>query len=364
MIQPVTDAGFKERLERVNTEKCLEDLESRIDPEVEEQLQAEWEAFTEGRFKGDIFSPKRAAKLSAQFEWPNVTVNEAQLDLDAMVVQQYGACSNQLAKGVGGMMTVRANYGTGIMPTLFGAELFVMDEELNTLQTNRPLGAAAMEGLLDRGMPDLRTGLGGAVLDAGRRFAEISEKYPKIGKYVHIYHPDMQGPMDLCEMVWGSGIFVDILDRPELVHRILGLLTDTYIEFMKEWDAVVGTHTRDWATHWSMMHRGKIMIRTDSGMNLSPEIYDEFIRPYDQRLLKELGGGAVHFCGRGSHYIESCCSMDGMYAIAMSQPHLNEMEVIYRNTVDKGIKLLGFDRKHAEDAIAAGMDLKGCVHCH
>ena len=53
-----------------------------------------------------------------------------------------------------------------------------------------------------------------------------------------------------------------------------------------------------------------------------------------------------------------------MYAINASQPHLNEMESVYRNTVDKGIKLLGFDRQAAEDALAAGRDLHGCVHCH
>ena len=128
-------------------------------------------------------------------------------------------------------------------------------------------------------------------------------------------------------------------------------------------EAVLTDVANSLATHWSMMHKGKIMIRTDSGMNLSPEIYDEFIRPYDQRLLNEFGGGAVHFCGRGSHYIASTCSMGRMYAIAMSQPHLNEMETIYRNTIDKGIKLLGFDKQHAKDALAAGREMNGCVHC-
>jgi len=260
-------------------------------------------------------------------------------------------------------MTVRANFGTGIMPTLFGAELFVMDESLNTLQTTRPLGADAMPRLLDRGIPDLQAGLGAAVLAAGRRFSEIAAQYPKIGKYVHIYHPDMQGPMDLCEMLWGSELFLDLIDRPELVHQVLELLTDTYVRFMREWDHVVGTNGKDWAGHWGMLHKGKIMIRTDSGMNLSPETYEEFIRPYDQHLLNELGGGAVHFCGRGSHYITSTCNMEGMYAIAMSQPHLNEIETIYQNTVDKGIKLLGFSRDHAEEALATGRSLHGCVHC-
>lgn len=347
----------------MNTDSYLEDLENRIDPEVEEALQSQWLAFTEGRFDGDIFSPVRAARRPEGVEWSKVSVNRAQDDLDAMVLQQYGTCSKQLADGVGSLMTVRANYGTAIMPSMFGAELFIMDERLNTLQTAIPMGADAMQDLIDSGVPDMRAGLGEAVLEAGRRFAEIANQYPKIGKYVHIYHPDMQGPMDMCEMLWGSEIFIDLVDKPEQIHQVLEILTETYVRFMREWDAVVGTDDKPWSGHWSMMQKGKIMIRTDSGMNLSPEMYDEFIRPYDQRLLTGLSGGAVHFCGRGDHYIDSCCSMDGMHAISMSQPHLNEMETIYRSTVDRGIKLLGFNREHAEKALASGRDLGGSVHC-
>jgi hypothetical protein len=349
---------------RASIEACLEDLENRIDTEAEDRLQAEWEAFTEGRFDGDIFSPKRVAQNPAAVDWPDVSVNRAQADLDAMVLQQYGACSRQLAEGAGSLMTVRANYGTAIVPSLFGAELFVMEERLNTLQTASPLGAAAMPGVIERGIPDMQAGLGRATLAAGKRFAEIAAQYPKIGRYVHIYHPDMQGPMDTCEMLWGSEMFLDLIDKPQQVHQVLALVTDTYVRFMEAWDAVIGANGNSWATHWSMMHKGKIMLRTDSGMNLSPDTYDEFIRPYDQRLLGEMGGGAVHFCGRGSHYIASTCTMSAMHAINLSQPHLNEMETIYRNTVDREINLLGFSRQYAEDALAAGRDLHGCVHCH
>lgn len=348
----------------MNIEPYLEDLENRINIGEEEQLQTQWESFTQGRFDGDIFAPKRNASVPPAIQWPEVSINRAQTDLDAMLLKQYGACSAQLAEGNGLLMAVRADYGTGILPSLFGAELFVMDEVSNTLQTSRPLGADAMSGMVDRGVPDLQTGLGEKVLAAGRRFKEIAEHYPKIGKYVHIYHPDLQGPMDACEMLWGSELFIDLYDRPELVHGVLKLLADTYLQFMTAWDAAVGTKNGDWSVHWNMMHGGRIFLRIDSGMNLSPDIYDEFIRPCDQRLLDELGGGGVHFCGRGSHYIESCCAMKGVYAIQMTQPHLNEMEVIYRNTVDKGIKLLGFSREYAERALASRRNLQGCVHCY
>lgn len=112
-----------------------------------------------------------------------------------------------------------------------------------------------------------------------------------------------------------------------------------------------------------MMHEGVIMLRDDSAMNLSPAMFEEFVKPYDQRLLDAFGGGAIHFCGRGDHYIDSMCAMPGMHAIAMSQPDYNDMEVIYGATVDRGINLIGLNRTAAESALAAGRDLHGRVHC-
>ena len=55
-------------------------------------------------------------------------------------------------------------------------------------------------------------------------------------------------------------------------------------------------------------------------------------------------------------------AMRGLTGIAMSQPQLNDMEVIYRHTVDKGLTLLNFDSKVAAAAWAAGRNLHGRVH--
>ena len=63
-------------------------------------------------------------------------------------------------------------------------------------------------------------------------------------------------------------------------------------------------------------------------MNLSPELYEEFSVPYDSRLLERFGGGCVHFCCRGDHYIELLAKIPKMYAVQMSQPQYNDMEKI------------------------------------
>ena len=344
--------------------QCLADLERRINPEQEDELLRQWTSFTEDGFQGDLFSPRRNRAAPPRVEWPRVPVNAALEDYDLMALQQYGKCSQRLADGSGLLLDVRANYGTAIVPSLFGVELFIMDEALDTLPTSRPLNDLdALRRLIERGVPGLHQGYGPRVLAMAERYLAIGQEYPKVGRYVHIFHPDLQGPMDICELLAGSSLFYWLYDHPDLIKALLELVTETYARFLRAWMALVPFRSGG-NSHWGLYHRGNIMLRDDSAMNLSPAMFDEFVRPYDQRLLHEFGGGAIHFCGKGDHYVASLAQMEGLYALNLSQPEYNDMEVIYRHTVDRGIKIIGLKREVAEEAIARGRDLHGQVHCH
>jgi hypothetical protein len=348
-----------------DTTPYLEDLERRIDPAVEDDLLARWRAFTAGDFRGDLFVPRRLRQAPPGLTWPAVRVNQALEDFDLMLLQQLGSCSAALASGSGALLNVRSNYGSSILPSLFGVKLFIMDDVYDTLPTSEPVagGAAGIQRLLDGGVPDLAQGFGARVFEMGQRFTAALAPYPKLRTYGYVYHPDLQGPMDVSEVLWGSGLFVELLDRPALVHRLLDLVTATYIAFLRRWQQVVPPMPGAMDAHWSMLHRGHIMLRDDSAMNLSPAMFDEFIAPYNQRLLDAFGGGAEHFCGRGSHFIGRLCALRDMHAVAMSQPEWNDMETIYRHTVDRGIKLIGLARVAADQALARGRNLHGQVQC-
>jgi hypothetical protein len=343
-------------------EKYLEDLEKRIDPFVEEKLFNEWKDFCDGRTTSDIFSPRRENKRPPTIEWPEISINSALDSYELMALQQLKNCSDALRDGKGMLLNVRCNYGTSILPTLFGATLFVMEEKLNTLPTSKPMGVHTIEEIVRKGIPDLSNGLGKRVFEMANRFHGLFDSYPRIKQHVRIFHPDLQGPMDVCELLYGSELFVDLLIQPDLLRHLLNLITETYIAFMKKWELIVPFNDA-YSTHWSMLHRGHIMLRDDSAMNLSPEMFDEFVKPYDQRLLSVFGGGAIHFCGRGDHFIESASRMEKLYAIHMSQPELNNLETIFHNTVDKNIRLLSLRREVAEEAVRGGRDLRKSVHC-
>ena len=318
----------------------LDDIERRIDPDVEEDFLSRWRDFLYDRFDGDIFAARRRSFSSPAVSVGNVMINDAFDDIGLMLYSQLAGVSAALdpktaSRPASLNLSIRANYGTGILSSMFGAELFMMPYDSNTLPTTKPLiGEDAMKKMLDRGVPDLRGGLGGRD------------------------HPDLQGPLDICDLLFGERMFYAVCDDPDLLHGVLSLITDTYAAFMDEWYKIFPRRT-DMNPHWAnTFHRGALMIRNDSAVNLSPEAYREFSVPYDTLLFSRFGGGAVHFCGRGDHFISDLCSVPGLYAINLTQPHLNDMEKIYKNTADRGIKLIAFDVNRARRDAARGFN-----HC-
>ena len=329
----------------------LEDIEKRIDPETEENFQGQWRDFLFDRFEGDIFNPERKKLSPAGVTYDPIHINDAVGDLDLMMRSEMMKISDALNHQRHNL-AIRANYGTGILSSIFGAPIFMMPEKNNTHPTTRALGGSdGVREMLEKGKPDLNCGFGKDVFAFGELCRETFRSYPKIEKYVKVYHPDIQGPLDICELLWGGDMFYDMYDEPEFVHDVLSLITNTYAEFLDKWYEIIpkntemNPHWTNWAYLW---HRGTILLRNDSAMNLSPDFYKEFSVPYDSALLERFGGGCIHFCGRGDHYIEALSEMPGVYGINMSQPHLNDMEKIFKNTVEKGIKVLAFNRGWAE----------------
>ncbi|MBO7296854.1 MAG: hypothetical protein J6V39_06305, partial [Clostridia bacterium] len=268
----------------------LEDLERRIDPETEEDFKNQWRDFLYGRFDGDIFTPKRKKLSSPGISLPSININDAIEDYDLMLQMQLSSVSAFLNTETLSPC-LRANYGTGILSSLFGAELFIMPRHMNTLPTTKPFDDPGIFAkLIENGIPDLHRGLGEKVFAFGEYAAELLAKYPKVQKYAVMYHPDLQGPLDICELLWGSELFYAMYDEPELVHGMLTLITDTYTVFMKKWQEMFPPEP-DMNPHWgNIFHRGTILLRCDSAMNVSPNFYSEFSVPYDKRLLDTFGG--------------------------------------------------------------------------
>jgi len=323
----------------------LDDLESRLDPSVEDDLEAQWKTFIfHGWDASPFFSPRRIKATPSKIEWPwpstNSTLGDDNESFDRMALQQLCCASGTLSGTGGSLLNVRSNYGTGILPSLFGAPVAVMEKQYELLPTATaiPGGLNAIRNLVATETPCHETGWGARVFEMGRRFKKMFEPYPNIKRYVHLYHPDIQGSLDVAEMCVGSNLFLALYDEPELMLAFLDRITTSYIHFLDAWFELAPPPNPEYSIHWGAMHRGHAMLRTDSGMNLSPEMMEQFSLPFDARILKKFGGG-VHSCGKVDHYYGLVASLAGCHCLNLSQPEYNDMEKVYRETIDRGVRL-------------------------
>ena len=333
------------------TKALLDDIERRISPEVEDEFIGQWEKFWAGEHSDIIFSPKRKAVSVPAVEVKEILINDALTDYELMLDSELVRVSRALETGVGAL-AIRANYGTGIIPSLFGAKIFTMPREQNTLPTAVPFGDEdEIRRIIDGGVPTFDRGFGKNVFEYGEMCREIFKNYPKIAKYVFVYHPDTQGPLDIAELLWGSDIFYAFYDDPDMVHDLMGVITETYKGYLDKWFELY-PNREGLNVHWDFFTKGHICIRNDSSMNLSPDLYREFPFKYDSHLLEYFGGGIVHFCGRGDHYIDIVTEAKGLYGINLSQPHLNDMDKIFACTVGKGKKILALNSLGCNDYLS------------
>lgn len=350
-------------MQGVDLKPYLEDLERRILPEEELRLEQEWLEFVDGRCREEVFIPQRK-KVEPAVTWPHVWINDALQSYDLMILQQLTACSETIRLGGGELLSIRSNYGTGIIPTMLGAESFLMPEETDTLPGSRPFAGGGQElmRVMEKDKPDYERGLARHVFEMAERYLEVTEDYPNIRRFVNYYNPDLQGPLALAEMTWGSDLYADLYEEEERVEQALDFFTDLYIDFTRKWKKLCPDFDGEHAVEWGLLHRGGTVIRNDAAMNISGDMYEEFVRSRDQRIIDAFGG-CIHFCGRGQHYIDRVSKIRGLSGINMSQPEWNDMEIIYQNTIDKGLVIIGMPQREVQRAMAAGRPLRGLVHC-
>ncbi len=326
----------------VDVKVHLEKLEENIDLAWEREKLDDWKRCLDFEpFAGGFRFREPNAEGREPDEWPGLTVNGAVRDAKMMLLRELGAAYRVVCRRTREIPNIRCNYGTGILSSLFGAEVFWMPDELDILPTTKVLeGGDVLSSLLDAGEPELSAGWGRQVFETAEYYREQLAAYPKTAEAVWIYHPDLQGPLDIAELLLGGELLLAFYDRPDDVKALMTMLTSTYVKFMKKWFELVPPREGGaYMAHWGRFLKGQVMLREDSLVNLSPDMYAEFVRPFDQRIFDEFGGGAIHFCGKCDHVVEAMSEQRGLTAVNPSQPVLNDARKLYDATIARGIVL-------------------------
>ena len=286
------------------TQRCLDRLETLIDPVHLDRVRALWRDC-------QSYQPISHLPFIVFYDapnWPQYSMDEIQADMEKMLVSElapvYASCLLKDDR----LPMIRANYGTGILPSIFGCEIRHFDH--GVLPAALPLhDTERIRAHVSNGVPNLRSGLGGRVLDTVAFFRDVLQPYPNLRKWVSIDLADTQGPLDAGEVIWGSEIFLAMIEEPNLVHAFLGLVTETISAFSRAHQAIDGI-----PFHATPNALGRVCVREDAGVMVSGKMYDTFCKPYTQRLLDEFSG-SVHWCGDGKAWWRSLVQMRNLTAV-------------------------------------------------
>jgi hypothetical protein len=169
-------------------------------------------------------------------------------------------------------------------------------------------------------------------------YQEQISKYPKCKQVIQISLPDLQGPIDTADILWGSKIFLAILTEPQLVTALMTKIVDTMIKVANYYRQFTSDRLEPFAnTQHGYNIPGRLMIRNDSAIMVSPDTYREMILPQDARLLKEAGTGTIHFCGDGDHLIEPMLEIPDVRGIDLGQPELMDTRKLFEMCSSKRV---------------------------
>jgi len=103
------------------------------------------------------------------------------------------------------------------------------------------------------------------------------------------------GPIPSAFALAGSNLFLWMMMEPERVHRLMEIVTDSFIRCTAFFDEMMGRDPKH-----------PLGMGCDTGEMLSPELFVEFVVPYYLRVWREYEGPrGFHNCGKNEHLLDS-----------------------------------------------------------
>ena len=241
-------------------------------------------------------------------------------------------------------LSIRANFGLGLVAGILGGKV----EQIG----NSPPWVRSFETekefltIFDHDPADVLCGWLPRVVDLYGYFDQILEPYPILDKYIIRVLPDLQGPFDNYELLRGSDAFIDFYKNQKLLSKGMEHITRVQLAVAKMLSKLVST-SGDNFQH-GVMIKGNILIRSDSGIMISPEMYKEMVSPFDTMLLTEMNGGGIHSCGNIMQHADTFFSTSGIMSLDLGQAMMNNRDELYLKAKDLKIPLIRMEASKNE----------------
>ena len=226
-------------------------------------------------------------------------------------------------------LAIRNNHGTIQVASLLGGKWDMHEDSPPWIE---PWGSAEpVQALVDSTDPvDLSGGVIGPSIKTLLFFAEQLARVPKCHKAIQISMPDLEGPFSTAEQLWGSDIYIAMIERPNLVTALMEKVVATMLELEKLYRPYARDRLEPFANSQHGYNiPGRLLNRIDSAVLVSPNDYRNTIAPMDARVLKAVGGGSIHFCGNGEHLVEPMLEIPDLKGLDFGESRMMDIDRIY-----------------------------------
>jgi len=159
---------------------------------------------------------------------------------------------------------------------------------------------------------------------------------------------DCQGPLSTAFQIAGyDNLCYWMYDHPDQVHKLMTLVTDALIAWVKFQKERTGQPLLGASYPLGVKvpeGYGGVWMSDDDSVIMESDLYNEFVRPYNEKLLSAFGGGCIHYCGNSTQNIDNYCNTSGVNSI--NNFNLDNIEAaakIRRALREKGIAYMACD---------------------
>lgn len=201
------------------------------------------------------------------------------------------------------------NFGPGIMAGFLGAEVHSVSDPSETVWFTNPNPGPIKDLTLNY---DLENVWWQRVKDITQAAAERWDGMVAVG------HTDLGGNLDILASFRGTQeLLLEVMDHPEEVDRLVAEITDLWIRYYDEQQALIQPPCRGttcWTPIWSP--GTTYMLQCDFSYMISPEMFERFVMPDLVTCCEHLDHGFYHLDGKGEiPHLDLLLSIDRLRGI-------------------------------------------------
>ncbi|MFH2068311.1 MAG: hypothetical protein ABII89_02455 [Candidatus Omnitrophota bacterium] len=331
--------------EKIPLDELLGLIKKEVDPVILEKAEERQSAVWYGKEPDYLPILVSEESLPERENYPVFDLKEQFFDPEKMLYEQLWPILDILRAKSDSVPSVRVNFGTGFLATVFGLKQEVFPDKMPWLKSHLTkdeilkLTPEKLEPIAEKGL----------MPDCGRFVQFYREKL--YGTPVKIYLPDTQGPFDLAHLIIGDSIFTEFYDDPVFVRHILTLTAYAYRTAslkIKEWIGEAETS----GYHSGTLYMSGCGVRAceDTTTLLSPDLI-EVTLPFLREGLRPFGGW-IHFCGRGQILLSQVLSLPEIRGVNFGNPERYPWGETVAQIVSAGKVYFGNVSRNEEESLA------------